>query len=155
MFRMTTLKMSLLSALATLFLLVAMLASSGTASAHTASAHTAASCQPQVNPACGAPQLEVLGLTPIKNTNCKSMTIVGSHFAPGQVTLQAQTLGFFGHQLSVYPTSSATVDAFNGGFYITRTICGYGFGSPVVAAKTPGILVAIESNGVQSNQARV
>ena len=40
MFRLTTLKMSLLSALATMFLLVAMLASSGTASAHTASSQT-------------------------------------------------------------------------------------------------------------------
>ena len=48
MFRVTTLKMSLLSALATLFLLAAMLASSGTASAHSASG-----CRPQqVFPPC-------------------------------------------------------------------------------------------------------
>ena len=40
LFRLTTLKLSLLSAFATLFLLVAMLASTGTASAHTASRHT-------------------------------------------------------------------------------------------------------------------
>jgi hypothetical protein len=47
MFRMTTLKISLLSALATLVLLVAMLASSGTASAHTTSSQTPA-LQPHI-----------------------------------------------------------------------------------------------------------
>jgi hypothetical protein len=48
MFRMITLKLSLLSTFATLFLLVAMLASTGTASAHTAKG-----CQPQqVYPPC-------------------------------------------------------------------------------------------------------
>ncbi len=150
MFRMTTLKISLFSALATLFLLVSMLASTGTASAHTASAHTAASCQPQVNPACTPhPQLHVYGDKPL-NWNCKWMAVVGSHFAPGPVKLQAKRVGFFQSPLSVNP-SVVTANVY-GGFFIGLNICSYndfgGFGSPHVKAT----LVGIDSNGVQSNK---
>jgi len=144
---MTTLKISLLSALATLFLLVGMLASTGTASAHTASAHTAANCQPQVNPAC-APQIKVLFETLNQsNFSCKVMEIVGSHFAPGQVTLQARRLGFFGGPLRVTPRIVTTNEVVVGSFWVVINICGFGFGSPHAKAN----LVEIDSNGVQSD----
>jgi hypothetical protein len=112
MVRMTTLKMSLLSALATLFLLVAMLASSGTASAHTAS------CQP---PHCTPaphhhPMLHVYSDTriTIDGLGCDQLTVQGIYFAPGPVTLEAYTVSQGGPQLTVTPS---IVNAFKSPFY--------------------------------------
>ncbi len=84
MFRMTTLKISLLSAIATLFLLVSMLASSGTASAHTASAYTAASCQPPACTPAPAPHIAVYNEVYIGGVNhdCRWMLVVGVWLCP-------------------------------------------------------------------------
>jgi hypothetical protein len=151
MFRMTTLKMSLLSALATLMLLIAMLATSGTASAHTAG------CQPQVNPACipqYRPQLTVYNVKSIWGS-CKEVSVYGAGFAPGKVALVATHAGFvgFGGPLRVFPhTVYATTQLdVAGSFFRDVTICGSGFGSWYTAA----FLVGIDQNGVHSNQALV
>ncbi len=138
MFRMTTLKISLFSALATLFLLVAMLASSGTASAHTASRQTTAL----------TPQLHVSNETVMTmNVGCKEMLVKGTGFAPGPVTLQAT---WQGHPLIVSPPSvTANV---NGKFKnLDLIICGDGFSTSSVA----GSLVGIDHNGAQSDPVSV
>ena len=152
MFRMTTLKMSLFSALATLFLLVAMLASTGTASAHTAS------CQPQVNPACiphYQPQLTVYNVKTIWGT-CKEVSVYGAGFAPGPVALKATHAGFggFGGLLRVFPhyVYATTQLDVAGSFSRDVTICGPGFGS---WGFTAAFLVGIDQNGVHSNQVLV
>ena len=134
MFRMTTLKISLLSALATLFLLISMLASSGTASAHTASSHISAL----------TPQLHVSHETVMTlNVGCKEMNVQGTGFAPGPVTLQATWKGY---PLIVSP-KSVTANA-NGKFKILNLIlCQDGFSTSSV----PGILVGIDHNGALSN----
>src|SRR5215472_9845310 len=80
--RMTTLKLSLMSAFATLFLLLAMLASTGTASAHTASSLAAASFQPHI---AALDNGYVYGYS----GDCKSVTVFGTGFPPGLATLQA------------------------------------------------------------------
>jgi hypothetical protein len=138
---MTTLKISLLSAFATLFLLIAVLASSGTASAHTTS------CQPQLNPACGihyphhSPashpippgHIAVYNETYIggDNKNCRWMLVVGYHFIPGaHVTLYAYYKQDFSTQLQVSPYSFTAdgVGDISGGI----TICGPGMGDQVI-----------------------
>ncbi len=135
MFRMTTLKMSLLSALATLFLLVAMLASTGTASAHTASRQTTAV----------KPNLAVYDVMVISG-NCKEMFVKGAGFAPGQVTLAATQ---YRYPLTVSPSvETADVD---GNFTGDLFICSDGFG----ATSTTAILVGTDSLGHKSNKAVV
>jgi hypothetical protein len=135
MFRMTTLKMSLFSALATLFLLVAMLASSGTASAHTASSQAPAY----------TPHIHVKNVTPI-NALCKKMFVYGNSFAPGPVTLVATRLGY---PSTITPNAfTASVDrVFSGEI----TICTIDSGP----LNTPTTLYGIDHNGVQSNQVLV
>jgi len=138
MLRLTTLKISLLSALATLFLLVSMLAFTGTASAHSASRQT-----PAFTPHLYVSNETVMTL----NVGCKEMTVKGTGFAPGPVTLQATWKGF---PLIVSPSSvTATV---NGKFKIFNfIICGDVFSTSSVA----GSLVGIDHNAVQSNQVPV
>jgi hypothetical protein len=152
MFRMTTLKISLLSALATLMLLIVMLVTSGTASAHTAS------CQPQVNPACIPqyhPQLTVYNVKSIWGS-CKEVSVNGAGFAPGKVALVATRAGFggFGGHLRVFPhTVYATTQLdVAGSFSRDVTICGIGFGS---WGFTAAFLVGIDQNGVHSNKVLV
>ena len=110
MTRLTTLKISLLSALATLFLLVAMLASTGTASAHTTSGQTTAFHHPHI---------VVIDNTPIGG-GCEQTLLDGFGFAPGFVHLEA-----WQHEqsLSVQPEYFYT----DGSFTRDVTICG-GFG---------------------------
>src|SRR5215469_8517056 len=93
MFRMTTLKISLLSAFATLFLMVAMLAFTGTASAHTASASAAANCRPPfcipiVSTPPPPPQITVYGAY-YTGHGCMWMAVTGTGFAPGQAWFYA------------------------------------------------------------------
>jgi len=138
MFRMTTLKISLLSAFATFFLLIAMLASTGTVSAHTAS------CQPQLNSACGTgtpyphliparfPHIQVYNEQYIggENKDCRWMLVVGYHFIPGaDVRPYAYYKNFFDTQLQVSPYSftADSVGDIHGGI----TICGPGMGDQV------------------------
>ncbi len=137
MTRLTTLKISLLSALATLFLLVAMLASSGIASAHTASRQaTAFTPQPQLHASVGATLI---------SENCELVFVTGSGFAPGLVRMQAHLWRYPAPALTVSP-SVVPANAY-GGFFSGLTICGgFGFGS----RHNMGILVGIDSNGVQS-----
>ena len=135
MFRMTTLKMSLFSALATLFLLVAMLASSGTASAHTASSQAPAL----------QPHLAVSNDGSI-NAKCKEMFVQGTGFARGPVTLVATQ---YKYPLTLGP-NGALANA-NGNFSQDLIICGKRFGSPHATA----ILVAIGSDGAKSNEVLV
>jgi len=133
MFRLTTMKLSLLSAFATLFLLVSMLASSGTASAHTASASTAASCQPPFcTPGLQQPHIAVYGDRWIGG-GCKWMAVVGSGFAPGSVALDAYPDWLGGGRLTFGDgLNYADADANKyGNFLVGITICGFGlFGSP-------------------------
>ncbi len=148
MFRMTTLKISLLSALATLFLLVSMLASTGTASAHTAtgtaSAHTA-SCQP---PNCSPPPHPYLFLESPETQlgpYCKQVSVEGVGFAPGTDYLYATNVA--------YPTYAMTTSpgwvTSTGDFFInTERICGWNFGSQ----HNTVLLYAIDSDGVWSNE---
>ncbi len=110
MTRLTTLKISLFSALATLFLLVAMLASTGTASAHTASNQTTAFHHPHI---------VVIDTTPIGG-GCEQTVLDGFGFAPGFVHLEAWQQG---QSLSVQPVDFFT----DGSFTRDVTICG-GFG---------------------------
>jgi hypothetical protein len=138
MFRMTTLKISLFSAFATLFLLVAMLASTGTASAHTAS------CQPQqINSHCTPrPQLNVYDVM-WTNGGCDEMFVKGASFAPGQVTLAATQNG---SPLTVSP-SVETADV-NGNFSGDLFIC-----SDVSSSTfTHTFLVGTDSLGHKSNK---
>lgn len=132
MFRMTTLKLGLLSALATLFLLVSMLASSGTASAHTAtvSVHTA-SCQPPacIPPSPQQPHIAVYGDQWIGG-GCKWMYVEGYGFTPGSsVGLDAYPNWLTNTQLTI---NGGWMDANQfGNIYGGITICGFGlFGSP-------------------------
>ncbi len=135
MFRMTTLKMSLFSALATLFLLVAMLASSSTASAHTASSQTPAL----------QPHITVFMDGPI-NPNCKEMFVQGTGFARGPVHLA--TIGYK-YKLKLGP-NGVPANA-NGNFSQDLIICGIRFGSPHAHA----ILFATGSDGAVSNHVLV
>ena len=114
MLRLITLKISLFSALATLFLLVGMLASTGTASAHTASSQATAFPHPQI---------AVYDVTPIGG-NCEEILLVGSGFAPGHVSLVDLQQGY-SHSVGGFKTY--------GSFSRDVTICGdsgwgYGFG---------------------------
>ncbi len=111
MTRLTTLKISLLSALATLFLLVAMLASTGTASAHTASNQTTAFHHPHI---------DVIDTTPIGG-GCEQTLLDGFGFAPGFVHLEAWQDG---QSLFVQPADPFTDGSFT---QLDVTICG-GFG---------------------------
>ena len=135
MFRMTTLKISLFSAFATLFLLIAMLASSGTASAHTTSSRATAS----------APRLSAYNIMRISG-NCEGMTVSGFRFVPGSVTLSATQNG---SPLTVSP-NVFTANDFDADLDFTSyvTICGIDFGLPLAKVT----LIGTGSNGVQSNQ---
>ena len=135
MFRMTTLKISLFSALATLFLLLTMLASTGAASAHTASSQTPAL----------QPHLVVFGDGPI-STTCKEFFVQGTGFAPGPVTLVATQYHF---PLKLGP-NGVPANA-NGNFSQDLIICGKRFGS----LQAHAILYAIGSDGAKSNQVTV
>ncbi len=132
MFRMTTLKISLFSALATLFLLVSMLASTGTASAHTASSQA-----PAVKPNLAVYDVMVI------SGSCKEMFVTGTGFAPGQVTLAATQ---YRYPLTVSPNvETADVDGiFTGDLFI----CSDGFG----ATSTTATLVGTDSLGHKSNK---
>lgn len=111
MFRMTTLKISLFSALATLTLLIAMLATSGTASAHTASSQAKAF----------HPHIEVNDVTPTYG-NCDEVSLNGFGFAPGQIKLFASQ---HNHPITVLPGILFT----NGSFSEDVTVCGdFGLG---------------------------
>ena len=107
MFRMTTLKFSLFSALATLMLLIAMLATSGTASAHTANSQAKAFPHPHI---------EVNDVTPTYG-NCDEVSLVGFGFAPGQIKLFASQ---HHHPITVSPPILFT----NGSFSRDVTVCG-------------------------------
>jgi hypothetical protein len=123
MFRMTTLKIGLCSALATLMLLLAMLASTGTASAHTAS------CQPPYcTPGPRQPHIAVYNDQWIGN-GCKWMLVVGYGFTPGSVALDAYPDWLTNTRLTIQPQffDADKVGDISGGI----TICGFGlFGSP-------------------------
>ena len=155
MTRLTTLKVSLFSALATLFLLVAMLASTGTASAHTASKQTTAFHH--------HPHIVVYDVTPIGG-NCERIRLVGYDFAPGHVSLEA----FLPHgdSLFVQPAFFKT----DGDFSRHVTICGdfgwgyglglgynfslghdHGWGHGHGWGYTPPVLIAIDRHGDYSN----
>ena len=161
MFRMTTLKISLFSALATLMLLIAMLASSGTASAHTASSQARAFPHPYI---------EAHNVMPIYG-NCEEVSLDGFGFTPGQIKLFASQ---HNHPLSVQPGSIFT----NGSFSTDVTVCGdfgwghgygwghghgwghgygycsgfgYGWGQGYCLGYAPMVLVAIDPYGVPSN----
>jgi len=135
MFRLTTLKLSLLSALATLFLLVAMLASSGTASAHTASSQI-----PAVQP-----QISVFIDGPI-NPTCKEMFVLGTGFAQGPVHWAA-----IGYKYPLTFTPNGVPAFANGKFSQDLIICGTRFGSPQAHA----VIYAIGSDGAVSNHVPV
>jgi hypothetical protein len=135
MLRLTTLKMSLLSALATLFLLVAMLASTGTASAHTTSSQTPAL----------QPHITVFMDGPI-SAKCKSFFVQGTGFVPGPVHLSA--IGYK-YPLTLGP-NGVPANA-NGNFSQDLIICGTRFGSPHAHA----ILFATGSDGAVSNKVPV
>jgi hypothetical protein len=144
MFRMTTLKMSLLSALATLFLLVAMLASSGTASAHTAS------CQPQqVHTPCpipgSHPHLAVYDVMTI-NGSCKEMFVQGTGFTPGPVQLVAS-----GYKYPLTLSPNGVPANANGTYSQDLIMCSDGFGAYAGTVS----LVAIDSQGHKSNKVLV
>jgi len=157
MFRITILKISLLSAFATLFLLISMLASTGTASAHTAtgtaSTHTT-SCQPQqVYPPCPPihnyhPSLQAWD-GGAYNKNCKDVIVLGTGFAPGTVTLYADREGFKAPFTLLTITPKFLRANTYGNFFTSITVCGWHFGL------YHGIttLYGIDSNEVQSNTA--
>ena len=77
--------------------------------------------------------------------------MLGSGFAPGQVTLHASRSLFqdqFPNQLNVNP-DVVTANA-SGNFFTGLSICGgFFFGKPY----WKGVLVGTDSNGVQSNPA--
>ena len=137
---MTTLKISLLSALATLFLLISMLAFSGTASAHTAG------CQPQqIHTPChipgSHPHLAVYDVMTI-NGGCKEMFVLGTGFAPGPVTLKA-----FGYKYPLTLNPNGVPANANGTYSQDLFMCSDGFGSYAA----PVSLVAIDSQNHKSN----
>ncbi len=158
MLRLTTLKISLFSALATLFLLVGMLASTGTASAHTASNQTTAFPH--------HPHIVALTTTPIGG-DCEETQLDGFGFAPGFVHLVALQ---HGQSLSVQPAVFLTT---SGSFTLDVNICGgfglghhhhglgwpnclswgncYGLGYGYGLGYAPTALIAIGPNGVHSN----
>ena len=135
MFRMTTLKISLLSAFATLFLLVAMLASTGTVSAHTASSQTPA-LQPQISVFPDGP------ISPL----CKEYFVQGTGFAPGPVHLIA-----FGYPFKLKLGPNGVPAKADGTFSQDLIICGLRFGSPHAHA----FLIAQGSDGALSNKVKV
>jgi len=135
MFRMITLKTSLLSAFATLFLLVAMLASSGTASAHTANSHI-----PAVQP-----QITVFPDGPI-NPMCKSYFLLGTGFVPGPVHLAT-----FGYPFTLKIGPNGVPANASGKLAQDLIICGIRFGSPHAHA----FLIAQGSDGSLSNKVKV
>src|SRR5215467_16279238 len=130
MFRLTTLKLSLLSAFATLFLLLAMLAFTGTASAHTTS------CQPPNCSPTPQPQTEQITVYGEKwiSRDCKSMTVTGASFISSsyayayyQDYIQLVAYHFFsGQQLAVNPW--LITDNAYGRFSNSITICGFASG---------------------------
>ncbi len=132
---MTTLKMSLFSALATLFLLIAMLASTSIASAHTASSQTPAL----------QPHITVFMEQPI-NAKCRGMFLQGTGFVPGPVHLSAIGYTF---PLKLGPNGVPTKA--NGNFSQDLIICGTEFGSPHAHA----ILFATGSDEAVSNKVPV
>ena len=135
MSRLTTLKISLFSAFATLLLLLAMLASTGTASAHTTG------CRP---PFCHrtSPTLSArLGPPNSLFTACSSLTVQGTGFAPGTVTLVDEEVVPRVSLLS----NQVTANAF-GNFHSSTLIC------PVGPGEHYGIFVAIDSHGNKSNE---
>jgi hypothetical protein len=157
MTRLTTLKISLFSALTTLFLLVAMLASTGTASAHTVSKQATAFPHPQI---------EVTDVVPMGG-NCEKINLVGFGFFPGHVQLEAFQQGY---SASVQPAFFKT----NGSFSRHVTICGdfgwdyglgwgpgfgwshhhhhhHGWGPGYGWGYAPTVLTAIGPLGLQSN----
>jgi len=158
MLRLTTLKISLFSALATLFLLVAMLASTGTASAHAASNQTTAFPH--------HPHIVVIDTTPIGG-GCEKTRLDGFGFAPGFVHLEALQ---HGQSLSVQPAVFFTPGSFT---LLDVTICGgfglghhhhglgwpncfswpncYGLGYGYGLGYAPTTLIAIGPYGVHSN----
>jgi hypothetical protein len=110
MLRLTALRISFLSALATLVLLVGLLVSTGTASAHTASAQAPA-----------FPHINAYGTYPVGG-GCEVTHLVGFGFAPGPVHLVALR---YGHPLFVHPGVIFT----GGSFSRTVVVCGgYGYG---------------------------
>jgi hypothetical protein len=135
MFRTTTLKISLFSAFATLFLLIAMLASSGTASAHTANRHVAAI----------TPQLAIYDIETI-SPDCKEMFVLGSGFTPGPIHLET-----FGYPFPLTLTPNDVPAFSNGNFSQDLIICGNGFGSPSASA----IVIAIDTHLHKSNAVTV
>jgi len=168
MFRMTTLKISLLSALATLFLLVSMLASTGTASAHTvtdrAGAHTTSCQPPYCTPWQPNPQISVYG-TYYAGNGCDWMAVVGSGFTPGQAWFyvyapsEVSTIHtIYSWDFTVNPNSaSANV---SGGFLAGITVCGKetsGLTGKVINSGVPysAHLYMIDARGVASNEVSI
>src|SRR5215470_10542219 len=143
MFRMTTLKISLLSAFAALFLLVSMLASTGIASAHTTtSAHTT-SCQPPSCTPYTRPQLwQPTGIVYTLPPDCAETWVSGSGYTPGSVTLKV----IWFNPTFVYP-STTQADA-NGNFTTFIEMCGSGFGD--YEGWNDPFLIGIDSAGRES-----
>jgi hypothetical protein len=132
MLPLTTLKMSLFSAFATLFLLVAMQASTGTASAHTLSSQAIA-FHPH------HPYLAVYDVMSIGG-GCEEMFVTGYGFAPGPVTLMAHQ---HKHSLDVQPASFFTFRSFKRDVIVCG---GYGW-------RHASALIAIDAHGNYSNPA--
>jgi len=134
MFRLTTLKLSLLSAFATLFLLVAMLASTGTASTHTSSQATASYHA----------HIFAMNTVPLGG-DCEETQVFGYGFAPGFIRLVAIQDG------QILPLAPHKFFSF-GSFSRNVIVCGlfdwgYGYGWN----HDPVVLVAMGPHGVHSN----
>ena len=155
MFRLTTLKLSLLSAFATLFLLLAMLAFTGTASAHTTS------CQPpNCTPWQPNPQITVYGAY-YTGHGCMWMAVTGTGFAPGQAWFYADAPSSVttSHTINTWDMTvnprSATANVY-GNFLTGITVCGTEWSGKTGRVINSGVpygtqLSMIDSRGDYSN----
>ena len=150
MLRLTTLKISLFSALATLTLLIAMLASTGTATAHAMSSQATAFHHPHIE------AYDVMSI----GGGCEETQLFGRGFPQGPIQLFASQ---HGHTLSVKPWHLFANG--NGHFSADVIVCGdlfwghgyslghgYGLGYGYGWGYAPMVLVAIDPYGVHSNQ---